>query len=71
MRYATVCSGIEAPSVAWAGFGWQPAFFSEIEAFPSAVLAAHYPEVPNRGDMKRFQEWPDGSVDLVCAGGLA
>jgi len=68
VRYATVCSGIEAPSVAWSGLGWQPEFFSEIEAFPSAVLSAHYPEVPNRGDMKRFKEWPDGSVDLVCAG---
>jgi DNA (cytosine-5)-methyltransferase 1 len=68
MRYATVCSGIEAPSVAWHPLGWTPVFFSEIEAFPSAVLAHHYPQVPNRGDMNTFREWPLESVDLICAG---
>ncbi len=39
MRYGSVCSGIEAASVAWESLGWQPAWFAEIEAFPSAVLA--------------------------------
>jgi len=51
MRYGSVCSGIEAASVAWAPLGWKAAWFSEIEAFPSAVLAHHWPEVPNLGDM--------------------
>jgi len=51
MRYGSVCSGIEAASVAWEPLGWQPAWFSEIEPFPSAVLAHHWPEVPNLGDM--------------------
>lgn len=37
--YATVCSGIEAPSVAWREFeDWHPRFFSEIDPFCSALL---------------------------------
>lgn len=51
MRYGSVCSGIEAASVAWESLGWQPAWFAEIEAFPSAVLAHHWPDVANLGDM--------------------
>jgi site-specific DNA-cytosine methylase len=51
MTYGSVCSGIEAASVAWEPLGFKPLWFSEIEAFPSAVLAHHWPEVPNLGDM--------------------
>ena len=51
MRYGSLCSGIEAASVAWEPLGWQPAWFAEIEPFPSAVLAHHWPHVPNHGDM--------------------
>ena len=51
MKYGSVCSGIEAASVAWESLGWQAAWFSEIEKFPSAVLAARWPEVANLGDM--------------------
>ncbi|EDT3577672.1 Dam family site-specific DNA-(adenine-N6)-methyltransferase [Salmonella enterica subsp. diarizonae] len=51
MRYGSVCSGIEAASVAWESLEWQPAWFAEIEAFPSAVLAHHWPHVTNLGDM--------------------
>ena len=54
MRYGSVCSGIEAATVAWHPLGWTPAFFSEIEPFPSAVLAHHYPEVPNHGDFTKL-----------------
>lgn len=54
MRYGSVCSGIEAASVAWEQLGWQPAWFAEIEAFPSAVLATHWPEVANLGDMTKI-----------------
>jgi len=68
MRYATVCSGIEACSAAWHPIGWQPQFFSEIEPFPSAVLAHHYPTVPNLGDMTKFKDWPDYELDLICGG---
>lgn len=46
-----MCSGIEAASVAWHPLGWTPAWFAEIEAFPSAVLAHHFPHVINVGDM--------------------
>ena len=52
ISYGSVCSGIEAASVAWHDFGWTPAWFSEIEAFPSdAVLTHQYPDVENLGDM--------------------
>jgi len=68
MRYLSVCSGIEAASVAWHPLGWVPVAFAEIERFPSAVLAHHYPGVPNWGDMTRYQEWPDVAVDVVVGG---
>ena len=51
MRYGSVCSGIEAATVAWKSLGWQAAWFAEIDTFPAAVLQHHYPDVPNLGDM--------------------
>ncbi|MBC3251242.1 DNA cytosine methyltransferase [Serratia fonticola] len=54
MRYGSVCSGIEAATLAWHSLGWRPAWFSEIEKFPSAVLKHHWPEVPNLGDMTKI-----------------
>lgn len=68
MRFLSVCSGIEAASVAWNPLGWKAVAFSEIEPFPSAVLAHHYPDTPNWGDMTKFQEWPDEPIDLLCGG---
>ena len=68
MRYLSVCSGIEAASVAWHPLGWEPVAFSEIEKFPSAVLAHHYPNVPNLGDMTKFHEWPELKIDLLVGG---
>ncbi len=57
MNYLSVCSGIEAATVAWHDLGWKPAGFSEIEKFPSQVLAHHYPNVTNFGDMTKYKEW--------------
>lgn len=54
MNYGSVCSGIEAATVAWHSLGWKPEWFSEIEKFPSQVLAHHYPDVPNLGDMTKI-----------------
>ena len=68
MKYLSVCSGIEAASVAWKDLDWEPTAFAEVEPFPSAVLAHHYPTVVNRGDMTKFQEWPDEAVDLLVGG---
>ena len=69
MKYGSVCSGVEAATVAWHGLGWEPQWFSEIEKFPSAVLAYHYPNVPNFGDMTAFKGWPDDrSIDLLVGG---
>lgn len=54
MRYGSVCSGIEAATVAWAPLGWKAAWFAEIEKFPSAVLSTRWPEVSNLGDMTKI-----------------
>ena len=68
MKFLSVCSGIEAASVAWSPLGWKAVAFSEIEPFPCAVLAHHYPDTPNWGDMTKYKEWPDVSIDLLCGG---
>jgi DNA (cytosine-5)-methyltransferase 1 len=70
MKYLSVCSGIEAATVAWHSLGWTPVAFSEIEAFPSAVLKHHYPTVPNLGDITQFKKWPIdfADVDLLAGG---
>jgi DNA (cytosine-5)-methyltransferase 1 len=69
LRYLSVCSGIEAATVAWHPLGWAPVAFSEIEPFPSAVLAHHYPAISNVGDMTKFQDWRfDESVELLVRG---
>ena len=56
MKYLSVCSGIEAASVAWHPLGWQPLAFSEIEPFPRKVLKHHYPDVPCHGDFTKLRE---------------
>ncbi len=70
MRYLSVCSGIEAASVAWHHLGWTPVGFSEIEPFPAAVLAHRFPNVPNFGDMTQYEQWPlqPGSIDVLVGG---
>jgi DNA (cytosine-5)-methyltransferase 1 len=68
VRYLSICSGIEAATVAWHPLGWQAQAFAEIEPFPSAVLAHHYPSVPNLGDVTRFQDWPDAAFDVLVGG---
>lgn len=73
MRYGSVCSGIEAASVAWHPLGWEPAWFCEIEPFPSAVLAHHYPEVRNYGDFTKLIDaahpvHSEPPIDLLVGG---
>ena len=68
MRYGSVCSGIEAATVAWEPLGWRPSFFSEIDKFPRAVLAAHYPKVPLHGDFTTIQAGEYDPIDLLVGG---
>ena len=69
MKYLSVCSGIEAASVAWEKLGWKPVAFSEIEPFPSAVLNHHWPEVPNLGDMTKYESWKfEEPIDVLVGG---
>jgi DNA (cytosine-5)-methyltransferase 1 len=69
LKYGSVCSGVEAATVAWHDLGFEPQWFSEVDAFPSAVLQHHYPNVPNHGDMTKFKEWNnDKTIDLLVGG---
>ena len=69
MKYLSLCSGIEAATVAWHPLGWEAVAYSEIERFPSEVLAHHYPSTPNLGDMTKFKEWNfESDVDLLVGG---
>jgi DNA (cytosine-5)-methyltransferase 1 len=72
VTFGSVCSGIEAASVAFAPLGWRAAWFAEIEPFPSALLAHRYPDVPNLGDMTTIAERVHaGTVpapDVLCGG---
>ncbi|HKJ89244.1 MAG TPA: DNA cytosine methyltransferase, partial [Gammaproteobacteria bacterium] len=69
MRFGTLFSGIGAPEVAWSALGWGPVFAAEVEAFPSAVLAHHYPDLPNLGDITEV-DWRDwrNTVDVLIGG---
>ena len=67
MIYGSVCSGIEAASVAWEGLGWRAAWFAEIDPFASAVLAHRFPEVANLGDFTQVQTGA-GAIDVLVGG---
>lgn len=70
LRFLSVCSGIEAASVAWEPLGWKAVGFSEIEPFPCAVLAHRFPNTPNYGSLTEYASWPiaSGSIDLLVGG---
>jgi len=68
LTYGSVCSGIEAASVAWKPLGWKAAFVSEIEAFPRAVLAHHYPDTKLHGDFTTIQSGDYQPINLLVGG---
>ena len=68
LRYLSVCSGIEAATVAWHPLGFEAAGFSEIDPFARAVLAHHYPDVPLHGDFTTLTEHDYGAIDLLVGG---
>lgn len=80
MKYASVCSGVEAASLAWEHLGWKPVWFSEIEPFPCEVLKQRFPNVPNLGDMTKIkvekldngdQKYTNGmGTDVIVPGGV-
>lgn len=67
-KFLSVCSGIEAVSVAWDPLDFEPVAYSEIELFPSAVLAQRYPDIPNLGDMTQYANWKIPSIDILAGG---
>ena len=71
MRYLSLFSGIEAASVAWRPLGWTCVGVAEIERFPCAVLAHHYPGVPNLSDVSKITDADItalGQIDLIVGG---
>ena len=70
LRYISVCSGMEAASVAWHPLGWTPVGFSEIEPFPCAILKHRFPNTPNYGSLTEYTSWPieQGAADLLVGG---
>lgn len=68
MIFGSVCSGIEAASVAWHQLGWRAAFVSEIDPFPRAVLAHHYPDVPLHGDFTTIREGDYEAINVLVGG---
>jgi DNA (cytosine-5)-methyltransferase 1 len=66
--YGSICSGIEAATVAWHPLGWMPSFFSEIDNFPRAVLHHHYPDVPLHGDFTTIGKDTYDPIDLLVGG---
>lgn len=56
IRYFSVCSGIEAATVAWKPLGWHCAGVSEIDRFPRAVLEHRLGAVPVEAD----HVWSEG-----------
>ena len=67
MIYGSVCSGIEAVTVAWEPLGFQPVWFAEIDPFCSGLLAYHYPDIENRGDFTHIGE-AAGPIDILAGG---
>lgn len=71
MKYGSVCSGIEAATVAWHPMGWKAQWFSEIEPFPCRLLKHHYPDVPNLGDMTKLTQnkvFNESTIDVLVGG---
>lgn len=68
MRYGSVCSGIEAATVAWGPLGWRPSFYSEIDKNARKVLQHHYPDVPLHGDFTTIKGEDYEDIDLLCGG---
>ena len=68
MTYLSVCSGIEATSVAWEPLGFKPIGFAEIEKFPCELLQQKYPNVKNYGDITQYEKWNAGQFDILVGG---
>lgn len=73
LTFATGCSGIGAPEVAWGDrLGWTGLWCSEIDPFASAVLKEHWPHIPNVGDFMNICKMLDNdeleAPDVFIAG---
>ena len=68
MTYLSVCSGIEAATVAWKPLGFKPVGFAEIEPFPCELLKQKYPNIKNYGDITQYEKWNTGQFDILVGG---
>jgi DNA (cytosine-5)-methyltransferase 1 len=68
MRVGDCFSGIGGFSLAAEWMGWSTAWFSEIDPFASRVLAHHWPDVRNLGDIRAIDWSAVERVDVLTAG---
>lgn len=66
MRFGSLCSGIEAASVAWRCLGWDAEYFAENDKWCSLFLSVRYPGIPNYGDITTIAGAT--KVDVVVGG---
>jgi DNA (cytosine-5)-methyltransferase 1 len=67
MRYGSVCSGIEAVTMAWEPVGFKPSWFAEIDPHCNAVLSHRYPDTTNHGDFTKIGQ-EHGTIDILVGG---
>ena len=68
MKFLSVCSGIEAASLAWNPIGWEAVGFAEIDPFARAVLKHRFPDIQNFGDIRNYGRWKPKPFDLLAGG---
>jgi DNA (cytosine-5)-methyltransferase 1 len=68
MRVGSLFAGIGGFDLAARWMGWGTAWVSEIDPFACAVLAHHFPDAPNLGDITRIDWSTVERPDLLCGG---
>lgn len=67
-RTLSVCSGLGTAELIAAALGWTAVGVSEIEGFPSALLAHRFPRTRNFGDFTAIDLDALGRVDVLLGG---
>lgn len=81
MNYGSVCSGVEAATLAWAPLGWKAVFFAEVEPFPAAVLQQRFgatrplrllppAEAGSEKERKERESWQKQAAELPEGGAI-
>lgn len=68
LTHASFFSGCGGMDLGLERAGWETVSFSEIDPYASAVLARHWPEVPNLGDIVQLRDREVGGIVLRSTG---